>query len=128
MGVLRRRPEARESRLFAADDGKEDAWSYCDADGRIATHRDLDAPRRQGRPHRALRQRRVTRAEEDTDGDGKIDKWETYDGERLASVAFDTTHRGTPDRRLVYGADGTRAIEVDPKGDGTFVPVNTGSK
>ena len=43
----------------------------------------------------------LVRAEEDTDGDGTIDKWETYDGARLASVAFDTTHhRGTPDRRL----------------------------
>ena len=46
---------------------------------------------------------RVVAAEEDSDADGKIDKWETYDGDRLASVAFDTLHRGTADRRLIYG-------------------------
>ena len=59
-------------------------------------------------------------AEEDVDGDGKIDKWETYDGDHLASVAFDTLHRGTPDRRLKYGIDGTARLEVDPAGDGHF--------
>ena len=32
------------------------------------------------------------------------------------SVAFDTTHRGTPDRRLVYGSHGTARVEVDPSG------------
>ena len=52
--------------------------------------------------------------------DGKIDKWETYDGDHLASVAFDTLHRGTPDRRLKYGIDGTARLEVDPAGDGHF--------
>jgi hypothetical protein len=30
-------------------------------------------------------------------------------------------HRGTPDRRLLYGADGTARLEVDRKGDGHFV-------
>ena len=43
----------------------------------------------------------LVRAEEDTDADGKVDKWETYDGARLASVALDTSHRGVPDRRLI---------------------------
>ncbi len=51
---------------------------------------------------------------------GKIDKWETYDGDRLATVAFDTQHRGTPDRRLVYGRNGQVTVEVDPKGDGRW--------
>jgi hypothetical protein len=64
---------------------------------------------------------RLVTAEEDSDGDGKIDKWETYDGERLASVAFDTRHRGTPDRRLVYGTGGTARLEVDANGTGQFV-------
>src|SRR3989442_626678 len=65
----------------------------------------------------------LVRAEEDSDEDGQIDKWETYEGARLASVAFDSSHRGTPDRRLVYGADGSARLEVDPKGDGHFVAV-----
>jgi hypothetical protein len=38
---------------------------------------------------------KVVAPEEDSDEDGKIDKLETYDGDRLASVAFDTQHRGT---------------------------------
>jgi hypothetical protein len=41
----------------------------------------------------------------------------------LASVALDLTHRGRPDRRLLYRPDGQLArIEVDPDGDGTFTP------
>jgi len=36
-------------------------------------------------------------------------------------VAFDTRHRGAPDRRLVYGADGAVRVEVDPAGDGHFI-------
>jgi hypothetical protein len=55
----------------------------------------------------------LMRAEEDTDHDGTIDKWETYDGERLAAVAFDEQHRGAPTRKLLYAADGSVRIEVD---------------
>jgi len=63
----------------------------------------------------------LVRAEEDGDGDGVFDKWETFEGGRLSSVAFDTLHRGTPDRRLVNGADGSVRLEVDSAGTGTFV-------
>jgi hypothetical protein len=52
-----------------------------------------------------------------------MDKWETYEGSRLVSVAFDSTFRGSPDRRLLYGADGTVRLEVDPGGNGHFVPA-----
>ncbi len=62
----------------------------------------------------------LVRAEEDTDGDGALDKWETYEQSRLASVSFDTTHhRGAPDRRLIYGADGSARVEVDWAGEAT---------
>ena len=51
--------------------------------------------------------------------DGRVDQWETYDQGHVMSIAFDTQHRGTPDRRLVYGADGNLAeVELDPDGDG----------
>ena len=63
-------------------------------------------------------------SEEDTDGDGRFDKWETFDGARLAVVAFDTAHRGIPDRRLVYDLNGNVKVEVDARGDGHFVPVD----
>ena len=65
----------------------------------------------------------LARAEEDTNGDGKIDKWETYRDGAVATVAFDTTGRGTPDRRLVYGPGGSVKVEVDPDGTGIFKPA-----
>jgi beta-glucosidase-like glycosyl hydrolase len=40
-----------------------------------------------------------------------------------AAVAFDTTGRGTPDRRLVYGPGGSVKVEIDPDGTGTFRPA-----
>jgi hypothetical protein len=66
----------------------------------------------------------LTRVEEDTDGDGKNDKWETYVNGALATMALDTQGRGTPDRRMIYGADGSLIrIEVDTEGAGVFRPV-----
>ena len=107
-----------------ANDGKEDAWSYAGPDGSIArievsTRRDGKVTRKEYYEKDVL-----VRAEEDSDESGKIDKWETYEGKRLASVAFDTTHRGTPDRRLIYGPGGSARLEVDPRGDGHFVAMN----
>lgn len=104
-------------------DGKEDAWSYSNAAGEIerievSTKRDGVVSRVERYVHGAL-----ATAEEDTDGDGRLDTWETYDGERLAMIAYDTAHRGSPDRRLVYAPDGTTRVEIDPGGTGRFVPA-----
>jgi hypothetical protein len=104
-----------------ANDGKEDAWSYAGPDGAIVR---IDvSTKRDGRVTRTeyYEKGALVRAEEDSDEDGKLDKWETYEAGRLTSVAFDTVHRGTPDRRLIYGADGSARLEVDPAGDGHFV-------
>lgn len=63
---------------------------------------------------------------EDADGDGRIDKWETWQGGALTALALDTQGRGTPDRRLVYPADGSEPrLEVDPNGTGQFLPAPT---
>ena len=107
-----------------AQDGKEDSWSYPNADGTIARI-DVSA-KRDGKISRVEHYQKdiLVSAEEDGDGDGRMDKWETYEGDHLASIAFDTTHRGTPDRRLIYGANGTARLEVDPNGTGQWVPVN----
>ena len=65
-----------------------------------------------------------TRAEEDTDGDGCIDKWEAWRDGAISTIALDTQGRGRPDRRLVYGADGSGpSLEVDPDGTGQFRPA-----
>jgi hypothetical protein len=104
-----------------ASDGREDAWSYARPDGSIeridiSLARDGKVTRRE-----YYDGDQMSRVEEDDDGDGKFDKWETYEEGRLASVAFDTVHRGTPDRRLIYGPGGSARLEVDPEGDGVFV-------
>jgi hypothetical protein len=106
-----------------ANDGKEDAWTLFDATGAIS-HIEV-ATNRDGKPNRFeyYRKNVLVRAEEDTDGDGRIDKWENYDGPRLASVAFDLQHRGTPDRRLVYTTDGSAHLEIDKIGDGHFAAL-----
>jgi hypothetical protein len=63
------------------NDGREDAWSYTQPDGgariELSSHRDGRIDRIEYYAHDVM-----VRAEEDTDGDGKIDKWETYDGAR----------------------------------------------
>jgi hypothetical protein len=106
-----------------ANDGQADAWSYANPDGSLArieisTHRD-------GRITRVEHYEKdvLVSAEENTNGGGGFDKWELYDGARLASVAFDTMHRGRADRRLTYSADGTVRVEIDAAGDGRFVPA-----
>jgi len=105
-------------------DGKEDAWKFPSPGG--AADRIGISTRRDGKITRTEHYKgdRLVSAEEDVDEDGKIDKWEMYEGDRLASVAFDTLHRGTPDRRMVYGLNGSARLEVDPAGDGHFRPVD----
>jgi hypothetical protein len=111
-----------------AQDGNQDAWTYLAADGSIDR---IDvSTRHDGKINRVEHYKKdvLVAAEEDGDGDGRMDKWETYDGDHLSSIAFDTTHRGTPDRRLIYGPNGTAQLEVDAKGTGEFVAVNPPSK
>ncbi len=128
-------------------DGKVDRWDYhrapagcVGADCGNAAPSPLDAPDKTlERIERASRDGRQeekvsrweffadgirVRAEEDTNADGKVDKWETYTNGTLTLIALDTQHRGTPDRRVVYDADGTfLRLEADPSGSGTFTPI-----
>ena len=103
------------------NDGQEDAWSYAGPDGSI--NRIDVSTRRDGKITRVEHYEKsvLVRAEEDSDGDSQPDKWETYQDGSLTSVAFDTTHRGAADRRLIYGADGSARLEMDAAGNGHFV-------
>jgi antitoxin component YwqK of YwqJK toxin-antitoxin module len=67
----------------------------------------------------------LARVEEDVNGDGLLDKWETYQDGKLSVLALDTTKKlGKPTRRLLYGADGNfDHIESDPTGSGIFTPL-----
>jgi hypothetical protein len=79
----------------------------------------------------------LVRTEEDANGDGRPDKWEAYravvqaranePAYAITSSAFDDSGSGHPQRRFVYGADGSIArVELDLDGDGIFQsrPVN----
>ena len=119
------------------DDGKPDAWAYAGADGKVVRveisstgdekridrweHYDPSRVEPNGDTSRAL-----VSAEEDTNGDGRPDKWETYENGAIQSVAFDETGKGVPTRRLNYR--GGRLVQIDTDPDGktgfkTHIPV-----
>jgi hypothetical protein len=94
-----------------ADDGKPDAWAFAGADGRVER---VESSSR-GDEKRIDRWEyyaasplhpdgagALVRAEEDTNEDGKPDKWETYAGDALETVAFDENGDGVPDTWLRY--------------------------
>lgn len=84
------------------DDGKVDSWAYQAADGSVAK---LEiSTRRDGVVNRTeFYEKNVRiRAEEDTNGDGRVDKWETYNGDALSSVSFDLTNSGKPTKTIEY--------------------------
>lgn len=66
----------------------------------------------------------IRRVEEDTDADGQLDKWEDYLNGRLRFMALDLDRVGHATRRLVYTSTGdVERVEIDPDGDGQFVPA-----
>ena len=113
------------------DNGKPDSWAYAGPDGKVERveisstgdekkidrweHYDSSRAAANGDASGAL-----VSAEEDTDGDGRPDKWETYENGALTSVAFDETHQGIPTRRLNYRAGQLVLIESGPDGRGGF--------
>jgi hypothetical protein len=107
-------------------DGVEDMWTDPAPASGAELHiaRSLQRDRRADR-HEYFRGDVLVRVEEDTNADGRIDKWDRYEGAVLREVAFDTTFSsGRPDRRLRYDARGQfAAVESDPDGDGHFTPV-----
>jgi hypothetical protein len=72
----------------------------------------------------------LVRSTDDTNRDGRPDKWDVYavagggaDGTRytVTSTALDESGSGRAERRFVFGAGGAiERVEVDPDGDGIF--------
>jgi hypothetical protein len=122
--------------------GKPDRWEYYEPvtsgavpagspDGHSVITRAEEANGKNGKitRHEFYENGLISRVEEDTDGDGKVDKWETYEGGLVATVELDLNHRGRPQRRFVYGPDGSlERVETDAKGDGNFKPSAMTSK
>ena len=95
-------------------DGREDTWvvqngSQMRVD--ISTRRDGVVDRHEFRENGVL-----VRAEQDSDFDGRIDEWQRFDNGRLRELLVDTERSGRPDRRLLYGANGSleRIEDVQP--------------
>ena len=106
----------------SANDGVEDTWTW-PADG-AGTLRIDRAQYRDGVADRAEYFQRdvLVRAEEDANRDGRIDKWETWEGGVLRAAAYDTSFAaGRADRRVLYDDAGRFAyMEADSDGDGRF--------
>jgi hypothetical protein len=111
------------------DDGKLDAWAYSGDDGKVnridisSTGDDQKIERREyyePSPAGPGDQNALARAEEDTNRDGKVDKWETYENGAIKTVAFDENGDGLADRRLTYAQSALLSIESQPDARGRF--------
>lgn len=111
------------------NDGVMDAVAYYESEGVLS--RMEVSTRRDGTFDRIERYvgGRLIEASEDTDGDGRPDKWDEYGRSGAAGVTdaivvstkFDDSKNGRPDRRFVYGRNGAIArVEFDRDGDGIF--------
>ena len=120
----RRLVKAGESR---AKNGKPDLWVYFASAGtpeRIEYSEVSDVTGRESITRREFYEAGVkVRAEEDTDGDGVMDRWETFAKGALQTVEFDDPKRrdGKPAQRLTYDARGTLVlVESEPDASGTY--------
>ena len=114
-------------------DGVMDQVSYYDAEGAIV--RTEASTRRDGRFDHVeyLSAGRLVRSTDDTDGDGRTDKWDEYaltpgaePQYTVVATAVDDAGAGRPTRRFIYGAGGAIArVEVDAHGDGLFKAVTS---
>lgn len=122
--------------LSRLNDGIMDAQAFYSAGGDII--RIEVSTQRDGRFNRVEFYERglLVRSEEDTNGDGRADKWETYRPNvdagpneppyAIASVAFDDSGRGRPERRVIYREAGEPSrVEVDTAGAN---PESTGNQ
>lgn len=110
--------------------GKPDAWAYSNEAGRIiridvSTSGDenkidrweiYDAVGPQGAEGAGA----LVQVVQDTNSDGKRDKWERYQNGQLVTAEFDQDGDERPDRRLTYRDAELIAIETDPDGRGGY--------
>lgn len=103
------------------EDGKPDAWAYSGPDGKVERVDVSSTADEQVIDRREFYTAgQLARVEEDTNADGRINVWETYEGAVLKSTTFDEDGDGRPDRRLTYVDGALSLIESDPDKSGTF--------
>jgi hypothetical protein len=116
------------------DDGVMDSEAFYTADGQL--QRIEISTKRNGRFDRVEFYERnvLTQSQDDTNGDGKPDKWDFYTPRRehaagepayaITATEFDDSKSGHPERRFTYAANGAVArVDVDPQGTGAWVPM-----
>ena len=112
-------------------DGKPDAWAFPRGDGTVdrievsSTSEEKKIDRWEHYdPARAAANGDISgtllAAEEDTNMDGKPDKWETFANGALKTASFDENFDGRPDRRMTYSDGRLVSIESQPDGSGRF--------
>ena len=102
------RPDGQLDRIGTSSeaDGIEDTWvtqrgTQMRVD--VATRRDGVADRHEFHENGAL-----VRTEQDSNGDGRIDQWQRFEGGVLRELLIDSTQSsGRPDQRFMYGRDGS---------------------
>jgi hypothetical protein len=119
-------------------DERPDRWEYyvpAAGGGAPASATTIERVEEAAKPNGVITRREfyvdglIKRAEEDTDLDGRMDKWEVYEGGQLTRVDLDLKGKGFATRRLVYRPDGAfDRVEEDPDGDGRFELVSVARK
>jgi hypothetical protein len=100
------------------------AWAYMGPGGAVARVEYYDV-NEAGASVLTLREYlengQLARTEEDTDGDGAMDAWQTHAAGALVSAEFDENKDGKPDRRFTYNASGQMVlIESAPDATGRY--------
>jgi hypothetical protein len=107
------------------NDGIEDTWTWVsrvNGEGRVdlsvARDRHLDR-------HEYYVDTTLARVEQDTNADGRVDRWDRYESGVLREVQFDTSLKAArADRRLLYDSQGRFVgAEADDDRDGRFERV-----
>jgi len=103
------------------DAGKPDAWAFNGADGKVqrieisSVGDDKKIDRIEFYSGDVM-----VRGEEDTDQNGAVDKWSTYENGALKTASFDENGDQKPDRRLTYDGVDLILIESNPDSAGNY--------
>ena len=85
-----------------SNDGRPDSWAFQSTPGVLGKVQ--VSTRRDGTPNRTefYQNNELLRAEEDADGDGRTDRWETYANGALVTLSLDLTKSGRPTTTIDY--------------------------
>jgi hypothetical protein len=110
-------------------DGVADAWAFSAPDGTVQrieisssqNEQQIDRIEYYEAGGGIDRRGALVRAEVDANRDGRIDRWETFAGGELHTIAYDENGDGIADRRLTYERAALVLIESQPDAAGQFM-------